>query len=122
MRSLFLAPMLGTLLIAAWLPAAPARAQDLGPVPEVWTVNVNLDRVPLRKAVEQVVQGSGYQYVVAAGLPDVPVTLKASQQTVEQALRLIVRKAAGKVTHLPLAREGEVFVVDRVPPERNLET
>jgi hypothetical protein len=86
--------------------AAPAGAQE-----GERKVTLTLREAPLRAVLDQVFAGSGLQYVVDAGVPDVPITLNIREVGLQSALRMVVRLAAGQAPGLTQAREGEVFII-----------
>lgn len=88
---------------AAFTPDDPARAP----------FTYNFYEIPLREAVRVLFEGTGLKCLVAADVPDVPITLNIREIQRVGALRLMVRQAAGRVPDLTYANEGGVYLVRR---------
>lgn len=93
-----------TLSILAGLPChaqtEPQSRSDTGPR----KIDITLERIPLRSAIDLVGSASGLQYAINPNVPDVLITLKAREVTPLQALRLIVREASRQVPGLSVSK------------------
>jgi hypothetical protein len=80
-------------------------------------ITLDLQQVPLRRALELVCGGAGLRYSMAADVPDVPVDLKLRDMPVKVAVRRIVRAAARQVPGLGVDSEGEIWsiAIQKVP-------
>lgn len=98
-----------------WLAAAclallqPLHAQNA--LDETLRLNVQFTKVPFREALGMIFKGSGLQYSIDPNVPDLPITLRLTDVTIQQALRLAVRQAASSVPGLTSSKDGDVYVV-----------
>jgi hypothetical protein len=88
--------------------APPAAAQPPSSTP---MVTVELKALPLRKAVETLLGGTGIQYAVAPNVPDVPITLRLRDVAADAALRVLVRLAASQAPGVTASHVGELYVI-----------
>jgi type II secretory pathway component HofQ len=83
-------------------------------------VTLDLQQVPLRQALERVLEGSGVQFVVEPGMPPISLDLKLAGRTAFQGLLALVETAAWQVPELQLTREKGIYhleVATRRPPD-----
>src|SRR5947207_10769140 len=81
--------MLRTLLLASLFAILiPCRAggAQLAPPPPERRVTLDLHGVPLRAALMQLFKGSGLNFAVDPGVPDLPITLSLKDSSVEAGL------------------------------------
>src|SRR5947207_7644780 len=91
--------MLRTLLLASLLailiPCRAGGAQPAAPPPER-RMTLDLHGVPLRAALTQLFEGSGLNFAVDPGVPDVAITLSLRDVSVDGGLRQIVDSLAAQ--------------------------
>ena len=96
-------------LVLAMAVATPgAQAQQ---APEPRKVTVNLQRVPLREAIELMFKGTGVQYSVSPEVANLPVTLNLRDVSFEAALRILLRQAGEGQPGLSMEKTGDIYVI-----------
>jgi hypothetical protein len=111
--------------LLVWSAAACWSAPD----PSKTTVSLDLKQTPLHQALNTLFESSGFQYSIAAEVPDPPITLKVHDMPFEQALRAIMRlgttttliQGAGVVQRpVTYTKEGDLYQIglrrDSPPP------
>src|SRR5688572_7113181 len=67
-------------------------------------IDVTLESIPLRSAIDLVGGSSGLQYSINPNVPDVLVSLRIRDVSPTQALRMIVREASKQVPGLTVSK------------------
>src|SRR5205807_9186720 len=83
-----------------------------GPPTESREPLVNLDAhdLPFREAMAQLCAGTGQQFTVDPGVPDVPVTIRMRDVPLKAAVRTLTRLAAGRAPGLTFTETDNVIV------------
>jgi hypothetical protein len=89
-------------------PSAAARADVVLPEKRV---TLELKDVPLRRALQTLFEGSGFQHAVEPAVPDHPVTLNIHDLPLSVALRQLMNLAPGATYR----REGDIYVIGMRP-------
>ena len=93
--------------------------EPIPPPPPVPVVDLNLERVPLKQALQQTFPNThprAIRALVEQDVPDVPVTVNVTGLSPEGAVRQIVAAAALQEPRITYGRGGRAFVVHLGPP------
>jgi type II secretory pathway component GspD/PulD (secretin) len=111
-----------TFVVKVGATPTPAPALPAAPDPRLARkVSVNFMRTDLRAALAKLFEGTEAPYLVLWDVPNVPITLKLTDRTVQDALKEVLQVAYGPLPGLYMGEEGGVYLFGlyrQAPPER----
>lgn len=108
-------PLLISLVALAAVPALAQQAPSRPAPPPAAEKRIDLDlqAVPLHRALEQVLRGAHAQYSIDPAIRDTPITLRIRNVRPVAAVRLILRTANAQGAQAALFRHGDEYLITR---------